>query len=145
MSKNFESVPQKLMVEIIRRRQVPQVIRRTTFKFRFFRKDEFSFECLWLITLTNRVGRKQWKKPIIAKSGKLHLAQSAWKRAQTGRSWLVCCLSLIDWKCRANFWTISVSNASLFYYSRLEAVISIVSIVPPTSAILMTQELIYGI
>lgn len=26
MSKNFESVPQKLMVEIIRRRQVPQVI-----------------------------------------------------------------------------------------------------------------------
>lgn len=27
MSKNFESVPQKLMVEIIRRRQVPQVRR----------------------------------------------------------------------------------------------------------------------
>ena len=28
MSKNFESVPQRLMVEIIRRRQVPQVITR---------------------------------------------------------------------------------------------------------------------
>lgn len=59
MSKNFESVPQKLMVEIIRRRQVPQVIRRITFKFRFFRKDEFSFERLRLITFQLR-----WTKTV---------------------------------------------------------------------------------
>ena len=76
MSKNFESVPQKLMVEIIRRRQVPQVILRTTL--------DLSVQDL---THTDNFGQLRWTKTIkMAKSRNLHLALSTGKRAQTGKS-----------------------------------------------------------